>query len=196
MTEEYSAKTTGASFSELMTAFETTEEKIEKRIGIKAKIPMPTPEGRPTTIRLLWSKDDELKPIAVMKKSNPGFRGGVAYFMTCELVDIPGEKQLSLSKSLFGSIAAAAKERKLAFEDMIGKVGDISATYFTAAPRIARQGTCLHCKGAGCKACTVTGKGVDSGVVTGLQTPTVYNFQLRDDLNKPISAESAATQFD
>jgi hypothetical protein len=189
-------KTTGASYAELLTAFETDETKIEKRMGIKDKIPMPVPGGDAVTVRLLWSKDDAGTPIAVMTKYNEQFRGGKAFFMTAELVDHPGEKQLGLSKSLFGSIAASAKERNIAFEEVIGKIGDITASWFTGAPRSSRKGQCLTCKGAGCKACTVTGTGVDSGVATGLQTPAVYNFHFRDDLMSSVgNVNKVASQF-
>jgi hypothetical protein len=189
-------KTTGASFQELMSAFSTTEEKIEKRMGIKDKVTMPVPNSDNLTIRLLWSKDDNGNPISVMKKENPAFRDGVAYFMTCELVDKAGEKQLSLSKSLFGSMAAACKEKNLAFPDeIIGKAGDISAAWFTAAPRESRKGKCLTCGGVGCKACTVTGTGKDAGVATGLQTPVVYNFHFRDDLMTVGVTADAASKF-
>lgn len=187
-------KTTGASKSELMSAFETTEEQIEKRMGIRDKLTMPTPNGNPVNIRLLWSKDDGGQPVAVMRKENPKFRGGVAYFMTAELLDHPGEKQISLSKSLHGSMAAAAKERNLQFpEDIIGKVGSITAQWYTAAPRGQRKGVCSECHGKGCKACTVTGTGSDAGVATGLQTPTVYNFRLDEKLTS--SVKPPASQF-
>lgn len=186
--------TIGANADELMKAFETSEEKIEKRIGIKDKLVMPVPNGKPVTIRLLWSKDGEGKPVAVVKKTNPKFRGGEAYFITAELHDSPGEKQISLSKSLFGSVMAAAKERGLTLEDMIGKVGDITAQYYSAAPRSQRRGQCPECHGKGCKACTVTGSGTDAGIATGLQTPTVYNFRLRDDLMQSVKS-NAASQF-
>jgi hypothetical protein len=191
-------KTTGASFSDLLTAFETDESKIEKRMGIKDKVTMPVPNGDNVSVRLLWSKDDAGQPIAVMRKENVAFRNGVAFFMTCELVDKVGEKQISLSKSLFGSMAAAAKERNLAFEDLVLKAGDISAAWFTAAPRESRRGKCLTCGGVGCKACTVTGTGKDAGITTGLQTPVVYNFHLRDDLMSAVNkadTASAASKF-
>lgn len=192
MTEK--AKTVGASADELMKAFETSEEKIAKRMGIKDKLTMPVPNGKPVTVRLLWSKDDGGQPISVMKKENPKFRDGTAYFMTVELYDTPGEKQVSLSKSLFGSLMAAAKERDLTLDEIIGKIGDITAQYYTGAPKSQRRGVCPECHGKGCKACTVTGSGQDAGIATGLATPVVYNFRLRDDLMQPVKG-GAASQF-
>lgn len=206
------AKTVRESFDDLMTAFETTDEKIDKRSGIKAKIILPTPEDKPVTVRLLWSKDDGGNPIAVETKLNDGFRGGKARFMTAEYYDTPGERQLGLNKSLFGSIAAAAgikpgmtpEQREKVFSDIIGKVGDISASYYTSAPKknridptTNRGKPCMKCNGAGCPFCTVTGKGTDAGMVTGLQPPTVYTFQLRNDLMNVVpSTGSASAQFE
>lgn len=197
MSETEKPKTTGASFDELLKAFETTEDKIDKRIGIKDKIVLPTPEEAPITVRLLWSQDDSNNPIAVMKKENPKFRGGTAFFMSAEYFDRPGERQLSLSKSLFGSIAAAAREKKLTLDDLPGKVGDISAQYYTSAPIALRKDpvtkrgkVCVKCKGTGCPFCTVTGQGQDAGIATGLQPPTVFNFRFRDDLMNVTGAGS------
>lgn len=202
---EEKPKTVGASFDELKEAFETTDEKISKRIGIKDKIVLPTPEEPSVTVRLLWSKDDNSNAIAVMRKENPKFRGGVAYFMSAEYFNQPGERQLSLSKSLFGSMAAAAKEKNLAFEDLMLKVGDITAQYFTSAPIALRKDPstglgrkCIKCHGAGCAFCTVSGSGQDAGVATGLQPPVVYNFRIRDDLMSVAGTpeqESAAAKF-
>ncbi len=186
-------KTVGASAEELMRAFEATDESIERRIGIMDKLVMPSPGGKAVTVRLLWSKDDSGQPIAVMRKENPKFRDNVAYFMTVELADVPGEKQLSMSKSLMGSIFAAARDKGITLEEMIGKVGNITAQYFTAAPKSKRRGQCPECGGKGCKACTVTGSGQDAGVITGMRTPVVYNFRIRDDLNNVVS--SKASQF-
>lgn len=190
-------KVKGASFDELKEAFDTTDEKIEKRIGIKEKIVMPVPGGDPVTIRLLWSMDDGNKPVAVKKIENPKFTDGVGFFMTAELYSKPGaQKQVNLSKSLFGSIAAASKEKGIAFEEMIGKVGDISASYFTGAPKINRKLQCVQCHGKGCSHCTVSGTGTDAGITTGMEPPTVYNFTLRDDLMKAGSkGKEISSQF-
>lgn len=190
-------KSVGVNASDLMKAFKTTDESIEARIGIKDKLQMPVPNGKPATVRLLWSKDDNQQPVFVVKKINPKFTNGEAFFMNAELYDTPGEKQISLSASLTGSMMAAAKEAGIQFEDLVNKVGNITAQYFTAAPRSKRRGQCSECHGRGCKTCTVTGSGVDAGVTTGLQTPTVYNFRLRPDLmtKDGASGSDAASKF-
>lgn len=189
-------KGTGADLKEVMDAFNMTDESVEKRIGIKDKIILPTPEEKPITIRLLWSKDTEGKPVSILKVPNEKFDKGVAYFMAAEYYENPGERQLSLGVSLTGSMAAVVKERKFgSFDDLIGKIGDIRASYYFAAPKSLRMDRrrntgrlCSKCGGKGCTFCTVTGSGEDAGMVTGLQPPTVFSFVLRDDLMNVVGS--------
>ena len=188
-------KTSGASAEELMKAFGTDEERVAKRIGILDKVQMPVPNGKPTTIRFLWSKDGNGQPVAILKKTITvkGEKKDI-YTSTVELYDVPGAKQLTYSASLSGSVLASLKERNLSVDDLPGKVGDITAQWYTAAPKSHRKGVCPECNGKGCKACTVTGSGQDAGVATGMATPTVYNFRLRDDLMQAVKG-GAESQF-
>ena len=187
----------GATFEELKSAFQMNDESIEKRIGILDKVVLPTPDEAPLTIRLLWSKDGAGKPTAITKVINDKFKNKEGFFMTAELYERPGPKQLSMSNSLAGSMAAAAKEINISFDDLIGKIGDVSASYFKAAPKAKRSKTCTKCAGKGCPHCTITGSGEGAGMPTGMEPPTVYKFTLRDDLNNVVGkAGSASSQFD
>lgn len=189
------SKRVGASFDELKAAFDMSDESIEKRIGILDKLVLPTPEEPAITVRLLWSKDGAGKPTAITKVVNDKFRNKEGFFMSAELYDRPGPKQLSMSNSLAGSMAAAAKERNISFDDLIGKIGDISSSYFMAAPKAKRSKPCTKCSGKGCQHCAITGSGEGAGIQTGMEPPTVYKFSLRDDLMNSVPKASASSQF-
>ncbi|MDD3474415.1 MAG: hypothetical protein PHP08_00745 [Candidatus Dojkabacteria bacterium] len=194
----------GASISDAMNAFGMDDENIEKRAGILDKIILPTPEEPPVTVRLLWTKLDDGTPVAMSKVVNDMFKNKEGFFMTGEYYDRPGIRQLSLSNSLLGSIGAAAgikkgiteQERETRFNDMIGKVGDISASYYKAAPKTKRSRICTKCNGTGCSHCTISGSGEGAGIATGMEPPVVYKFTLRDDLMNAVSnTKSASSQF-
>ena len=187
----------GATFEGLKNAFKMDDESIEKRIGILDKIVLPTPEESPITVRILWSKDGSGKPSVLTKVINDKFKNKEGYFMTAEMYEHPGAKQLSMSNSLAGSMAASCKERNISFDDIVGKIGDISASYFKAAPKAKRSKVCTKCGGSGCNHCIISGSGEGAGIATGMEPPTVYKFTFRDDLmNAAPKAGSASSQFD
>lgn len=193
-------QSTGISLEELIQRTGLTNEGIEKRKGIKQQITMPLPDGKPVTIRFLWSKDDITgKPVVFIEKSIEKFKGGTGRFAAAELYDNPGERQLNLTaKSLVGAIAAALREKGLGENDLPGKVGDISASWFNGAPLSDRGIVCPRCAGKGCLFCTVKGsKKIDDNGKTNGKLSVVYNFVFRDDLMTVVGkGGSAASQFD